>query len=450
MSPEFNTIGDPLPTGPVSRTVAPEAQGTQDYKATVVLMFRGGADSFSFIAPLECDLFEEYKQARTGIAFQNDADWTKVDTAGQACSKFGIHASMPFVADLYNQGDAAFVSNIGSLVEPMTRTEYFNGNARKCNGLMSHKHQQASAQSVVCQTPGGNAKGVVGRIADALSGGSGQYKTAAFSLYGANILLQGAHTNYQAISPALGSVRFHYLDTLEEVLQNMTSEGHGNVFCEEYAQAILEQVTSANDLAEHLDPVQVATEYDTGSSLAEQLHQVARLIKTRDDRKAERDFFFVQSNQWDMHHNLLNDLPEALGIVDDAIRDFQEEMQDQGVWDKVVLVTNSDFGRTITSNGQGADHAWAGNHMVLGGAVNGGRIYNEYPSTLLEHNDNHTNMYDIGRGRLIPKYPWESMLVPVAEWLGVESSQLDTVFPNYGNFDRTRDIISSERGDPLF
>ena len=37
-----------------------------------------------------------------------------------------------------------------------------------------------------------------------------------------------------------------------------------------------------------------------------------------------------------------------------------------------MILTASDFGRTLASNGQGTDHAWAGHHLILGGGVKGG------------------------------------------------------------------------------
>ena len=45
----------------------------------------------------------------------------------------------------------------------------------------------------------------------------------------------------------------------------------------------------------------------------------------------------------------------------------------------VTLFTASDFGRTITSNGDGTDHGWGSHHFVAGGAVNGGDIYGRFP-----------------------------------------------------------------------
>jgi len=102
-----------------------------------------------------------------------------------------------------------------------------------------------------------------------------------------------------------------------------------------------------------------------------------------------------------------------------------------------LLVSQSEFGRTLTSNGPGTDHGWAGNHFIDGGGIRGGRILNEFPTSLREG-----SLQDVGRGRVIPKYPWESMMVPIARWLDVDDEiDLDSIFPNLGNFDKSEHII---------
>ena len=48
------------------------------------------------------------------------------------------------------------------------------------------------------------------------------------------------------------------------------------------------------------------------------------------------------------------------------------------------------------------------------------------------------NKQDQGRGRMIPLYPWESMMVPVAQWMGITATaDLQDVFPNFANFNST-------------
>ena len=101
----------------------------------------------------------------------------------------------------------------------------------------------------------------------------------------------------------------------------------------------------------------------------------------------------------------------------------------------MTVATHSDFGRTLSFNGQGTDHGWAGNHFVLGGSVNGGQVLNDFIETF-----EFGNIMDAGRGRPIPKYPWESMMAPIAEWMGVTGPE--TVFPNLVNFDQSTRIIA--------
>jgi len=167
------------------------------------------------------------------------------------------------------------------------------------------------------------------------------------------------------------------------------------------------------------------------------LKQVARLIAARQDRRAERDFFFVGFGGFDHHTGLEMRLANRFMIINQGVNAFVEEIKDQGLWNSVVFATASDFARTLDPNAnRGSDHAWAGQHMVLGGAVKGGRIYNDFPSMKMRP----ANPADVGRGRLIPKYPYESFLVPIAKWLGVDDSKLNSVFPNLPNFNSSHII----------
>ena len=101
---------------------------------------------------------------------------------------------------------------------------------------------------------------------------------------------------------------------------------------------------------------------------------------------------------------------------------------DLGLENDVILFTASDFGRTLTSNGLGSDHAWGGNHFVVGGGVNGGRIYGQYPILVSGGPD------DVGRGRMLPSTSVDAYGTELASWFGVPSSELETVFPNSTNF----------------
>ena len=89
----------------------------------------------------------------------------------------------------------------------------------------------------------------------------------------------------------------------------------------------------------------------------------------------------------------------------------------------------SEFGRTLTSNGQGTDHGWGGHNWLMGGAINGGRIVGRYPDSLAADHE-----LDAGRGRVIPTTSWEAVWHAVARWMGVEQPDLAAILPNLRNF----------------
>jgi uncharacterized protein (DUF1501 family) len=88
----------------------------------------------------------------------------------------------------------------------------------------------------------------------------------------------------------------------------------------------------------------------------------------------------------------------------------------------------SDFGRTLSSNGDGTDHGWAGNQLVLGGAVKGREIYGQLIEQRLG------SAFDVGGGRMIPTTANAQMFASLASWFGLSDSQRLQVFPALSAF----------------
>lgn len=446
MTPEFNTLGDPQPAGRrnISQDTDKPANNSVQYKAMVLLYFGGGADSWSMLVPSSnCTrLYDEYNRTRGAVALRPE-QIQDIDTVGQPCQKLGIHGSMPFLKELYDGGNAAFVSNIGALVEPLTKETFRNRQRQRCGGLFSHSDQTQAAFTLNCQMDGSNGAG--GRIGDQLAS---KLNTRAFSLAGRSTFLQGAVTNPTELSGNIGDalsgglLQFKEYIHMKSAVENITLQHYKNVYSEEYARQLGAVIRTSERLREKLGRATVVTDYQTPSGLDRQLREVARVISTKDLRQAERDFFYVRIGGWDTHR--VGDMGPSFATVDNAMRRFVSELRAQNAFDSVVLVTQSEFGRTMTPNGNpGTDHGWAGNHFVLGGKVNGGRVHNKFPESLLTGSEQSVDR----RGRMIPKYPWESMMLPIAEWMGVTEFQRKAAFPNLGNFKMERDII---RRDAMF
>ncbi|MGL5003377.1 MAG: DUF1501 domain-containing protein, partial [Casimicrobium sp.] len=114
--------------------------------------------------------------------------------------------------------------------------------------------------------------------------------------------------------------------------------------------------------------------------------------------------------------------------VANAMKSFYDATVELGVAQQVTTFTASDFGRTLTSNGDGSDHGWGGHHFVVGGAVRGGQFYGELPSPILGVND-------VGSGRLLPTTGVDQLAATLASWMGVNKDDIErTVAPNIKSF----------------
>ncbi len=121
-----------------------------------------------------------------------------------------------------------------------------------------------------------------------------------------------------------------------------------------------------------------------GGRLGRDLDVTARLIEANAPVaaiKLSHGGFDTHAGQAGRHRQLLTQLGEQLGA-------FRKRMIDSGQWDRVMVMTYSEFGRRAAENGSGGtDHGTAAPHFVMGGKVKGG-LYGQQPSlTSLDNND---------------------------------------------------------------
>jgi len=115
-------------------------------------------------------------------------------------------------------------------------------------------------------------------------------------------------------------------------------------------------------------------QYEQGGQLGRGLQQLARLIKA----DAGVEGAFAEIGGWDHHGNENPQLFNLLRQFSTSIAAFCQDMGDR--MEDIVLVTMSEFGRTVEENGNaGTDHGHGSLMMVLGGAVQGGKVYGKWP-----------------------------------------------------------------------
>jgi uncharacterized protein (DUF1501 family) len=144
--------------------------------------------------------------------------------------------------------------------------------------------------------------------------------------------------------------------------------------------------------------------------------------------------FFAQAGGYDNHQNQIADQGGRFNELGPALRAFYNAIVALGVQDQVTLFTLSDFGRTLRVNDGGSDHAWGNDHLIIGGAVQGGATYGVFPNQALGGPDDTDS-----DGRWIPTTAVDQYAATLAKWFGVPDADIPAVVPNIARFP-TRDL----------
>ncbi len=431
------------------------AAETGGYKALVCVFLFGGLDNHDTIIPYDQASYNRWADLRRSlldIYDGVDGGSTRVrnrllplnpSNAGSFGGRqFALPPEMSGIKNLFDSGDAAIVGNVGPLIRPLNRQQYENQSVEQPKRLFSHNDQQTTWMS---SQPEGAQFGWGGRFADAaINSGvntanrdfttltsfqSSLYLTGEdvkpyqMGLNGApviNALLNledgrgsaDGEARYQALRDHLIAMEFNSPNLIERDIATAM-------------RTALPTNETFNAALESLQPFSA----DFGESfLGRQMGAVANTIAIRSALAVNRQVFFVGLGGFDTHGDQVFTLPGLQAEVDAAIVAFHQAMGELGLQNDVTVFTGSDFGRTLAVNGDGTDHGWGGHHFVVGGAVQGGRIYGDIPPADFNHD------LDAGSGRLIPTLSVEQFAEPLGRWFGLNDSEIANALPNLANF----------------
>ncbi|MFB1020840.1 MAG: DUF1501 domain-containing protein [Flavobacteriales bacterium] len=211
-----------------------------DYKALVCILLAGGNDSYNMIVPTSAEPYNVYAATRSNLALPQ-GDLLPLDYTDPSGINYGLNPSMPEVANMFNAGRAAVIANVGTLIEPVTKSQILSGAAPVPLGLKSHSDQSRHWQTSIPQSR--NAKGWGGKVADILaSGNTNQDMSMNLSLAGTNLWQAGNTVDEFTITPQ-GSVGINMLNSTD-AFSMLVGEGVSNILDQQYTD-ILKQ-TYAN------------------------------------------------------------------------------------------------------------------------------------------------------------------------------------------------------------
>jgi uncharacterized protein (DUF1501 family) len=418
---------------------------TGGYKALVCVFLYGGNDYANTLIPFDAANFARYaairgtagSEAAAGIALARASLAATVLTPpdGQTLTDnitYALAPTMPRLKARYDEGVMAPLLNVGPLIAPLTRAQYDSGSVPRPAKLFSHNDQQSTWQS---SQPEGSPSGWGGRMGDLALSSNANSMFTAINATGNAVFLSGRTAVPYQVSPA-GATLYNPLQTgrlfnsaaASTALNTLLRSSTGNVLAADYAGINGRTIPFGSFVNDALRTVTLNTSFGTGNRLADQLRIVAALIGARAQLGVTRQVFMVSLGGFDNHDGLIGTHDGLLGQVDSAIDAFYRATVELGVQDSVTTFTASDFGRTLSSNGDGSDHGWGGHHFVVGGGVRGRRFYGRAPQVSLTSDD------QVGQGRLLPSTSVDEFSSTLALWFGVSPSELPSVAPNIGRF----------------
>lgn len=446
--PQLNLISSAL-----AQTTVP------GYKALVCVYLAGGNDAWNVLMPYDQARYDVYAASRSGVynATTNPGGLAIARTALQpttisdASGSYALHPStvdrtgpnQPGLRSLYNQGKLALIPNIGTLIRPISKTEYNSTPSLRPPQLYSHSDQE-NQWHIGRTSP--TSRGWGGQVADIVrTNNLNQMLSPCISIGGGNRFEVGANTfPYQMSSSGLAGLSGMTGTSTEgaarrAALQQLLDVSYASPYQEEYKDVLVRSRDLYNLLNAGLASGgigNVTTDFPN-ESLSNQLKMVARMIKLSRDTsfgvQHARQIYYVRIGGFDMHDNLMstgtNGHANLLARVSQALGAFWSALGEIGAQNEVTTFTMSEFARTLSTNGNGSDHAWGSVNMILGGRVQGGQLYGSFPDQTLN------GPISLSRGQFIPSTSVDQMAATLANWMGVTStSDLNTIFPNLPNF----------------
>ncbi len=371
---------------------AQTAAGGAAGKRLVVLFQRGAADGLNIVVP---HAEQAYYAMRPSIAIPRQ---NVIDLDGF----FGLHPSMSAFKTLWDQKHLAIVHAAGS---PDTTRSHFD----------AQDYMESGTPGVKSTEDGWLNRAIAGVKEPAASPfravamGGALPRTLAGSVPAVAMSdIRGFAVGGRGPGAAVASNTFEamYEQSVDTVLH-----GTGN----ETFEAV-KMLKSADP--EKYSPA-AGADYPRGR-FGDSLRQVAQLIKAN----LGVEVAFADIGGWDHHVNE----GSVQGQIANLTREFSQSIAafwtDLGnLGENTVIVTMSEFGRTARENGnRGTDHGHANVMFVLGGPVQGGKVYGRWPGLQPEH------LYE-GRDLAITTDFRQVLSEAVANYLG--NKDLAKVFPGF-------------------
>ena len=363
----------------------------------VLVILRGAVDGLALVAPYGDG---KYKSVRGELAI--DAPGSS-DGLLKLDGLFGLHPAMQNSYELYRQGQALPVHAVAS---PYRERSHFDGQDVLENGMTS---------------AGELRDGWLNRALLPL--GSSLHNEAAIALSQNTPLVLRGNNSVTSWAPS-------QLPDADTATLRRIASMYAN---DEFFSVRLAQALDSQEIAGDMQGMSARGRRNDKARAKELAQAAGRFLSEADGPRIA----VLESGGWDTHANQgagQGSLANKFAALDDNIATLKNALGD--TWDKTVVAVVTEFGRTAKVNGtRGTDHGTATAALLLGGAVNGGKVLADWPGLANR---------DLYEGRdLMPTTDMRSLFKGVLlEHMQLPEGYVETeVFPDSRSAAAYRDII---------
>ncbi|WP_286895176.1 MULTISPECIES: DUF1501 domain-containing protein [Sphingobacterium] len=313
-------------------------------RVLVILQLSGGNDGLNTIVPIRNDI---YFRERQTIAVNNALALT---------DEAGIHPALSFFKTLYDRGELAVLNNVGY---PDPNKSHFRS--------MDIWHSASRSDEYL-------ESGWIGRYLDQACYDC-DHPTQALEV---NDMLSLALKGKKKKAFAFKDPKKLYQTSREEYFNTLYQE-HQHQHEEETVaylyQTLGDTINNADYIFEQSKASKTAAAYPD-SVLGKDLKTVSSLIKS----DINTQVYYLQVGSFDTHINQQQRQESLFHTINDAVEAFVDDLKKNGLFQHVMLMTFSEFGRRVAQNASnGTDHGTANQLFFLSGGLKRQGLLNALP-----------------------------------------------------------------------
>ncbi|GAB0157971.1 DUF1501 domain-containing protein [Chryseobacterium sp. Alg-005] len=345
-------------------------------KILVVLQFTGGNDGLNTIIPVKNDI---YFRERNNIAIK-DSLLLNDET--------GINPSLSYFKELFDSGELAVMNNVGY---PNPDKSHFRS--------MDIWHS-ASKSDEYLET------GWLGRFLDEECYRC-EHPTQALEVDDMlSLALKGENNKAFAFKDP----KRLYQTSQEKYFKSLYDHHHDDETVSYLYQTLGSTINNADYIFEK-SKSKTTTQAYPNSQLGKDFKTVASLIKSDINTRV----YYLSIGSFDTHVNQNDRQKKLFNDINEAVKSFVADMKSNGLFDHILLMTFSEFGRRVAQNASnGTDHGTANQMFFISGGLKRKGLLNALP-----------DLQNLNEGDLIYSEDFRKVYATILKnWLKADSSKV--------------------------